>query len=183
MGFHIAVDIIFAAKKLEGAGELLEEMANDDFVETRIGSTRILASHVVGSWMGNKLLPLLDEEGQVAQFAIFHNEVDVSSRFETVMKGNDVRMPQGLEDLDFAIEIFLEFLIQSLKLDRFDGNSGLGFLWRISICMDMIHSPTPCDEVATLETYLVPTHIDLGKTTLADLFVDDKLSHVSATPP
>jgi len=74
--------------------------------------------------MCGQFLPLLDEQRQIAQFAVFHNEVDVGRRFDAVMEGNDVRVAKLLEDLDFAIQIVLELFVQSPKLDRFDSNEG-----------------------------------------------------------
>jgi hypothetical protein len=38
------------------------------------------------------------------------------------MQGNDVRVAKCREDLDFAVQVLLELLVQSLELDRLDGN-------------------------------------------------------------
>jgi hypothetical protein len=40
--------------------------------------------------MCGKLLSFFDKEGQVAKFAVFHNQVDMAGRFKAVMEGNDV---------------------------------------------------------------------------------------------
>jgi hypothetical protein len=78
-------------------------MTDDNFVQARIRGAGILAGHVVGGRMGNELVTFLDEEGKVTELAVFHDKINVCSGFEAIMKGNDVRMPKGLEDLDFAI--------------------------------------------------------------------------------
>jgi hypothetical protein len=36
------------------------------------------------------------------------------------MEGNDVRMTELLQDINFAIQIVLEFLIQSAEIDGLD---------------------------------------------------------------
>jgi len=38
------------------------------------------------------------------------------------MEGNNMRMPESFEDLDLAIEVLLELLVQSCELHRLDGN-------------------------------------------------------------
>lgn len=43
-----------------------------------------------------------------------------------------MRMPQGLEDLDLAVEVLLELLVEALDFDRLDGNGSFGFLMRVS---------------------------------------------------
>lgn len=53
----------------------------------------------------------------------------MSGRFETVMEGDDMGMSKGLENLDFAVEVLPELLVQSFKLDRFDGDGGSSFLY------------------------------------------------------
>lgn len=44
------------------------------------------------------------------------------------MQGNNVRMSKCFEYLDFAVEIFLELLIESFEIDGFDGYGSFGFL-------------------------------------------------------
>ncbi len=49
------------------------------------------------------------------------------------MKGNYVRMPELLEDLNFAIEILFQLLVQSCEFDRFDSNCGARDLFSHSL--------------------------------------------------
>lgn len=86
-------------------------MSIDDLVEPSIWNTGILASHLVSNRMRCELPPLLNEQRQIAQFAVFHNEVDVGRRFDAVMEGNDMGVTELLEDLDLAIQIVLELLV------------------------------------------------------------------------
>lgn len=37
-----------------------------------------------------QFLSLLNEQGEVTKLAVFHYEVDVAGRFETIMEGNDM---------------------------------------------------------------------------------------------
>jgi hypothetical protein len=78
-------------------------MTDDNLMKTRIRGAGILAGHVVGGRMGNELVTFLDEERKVTKLAVFHDKINVCSGFETVMKGNNMRVSEGLEDLDFAI--------------------------------------------------------------------------------
>ena len=50
-------------------------------------------------------------------------------RLDTVVEGNDVGMAEPLEDLDLAVEIFLELLVQAGELDRLDGDEGARVLY------------------------------------------------------
>ena len=45
-------------------------------------------------------------------------------RLDTIMEGNDVGMAEPLEDLDLAVEVFLQLLVQAGELDRLDGDEG-----------------------------------------------------------
>lgn len=40
--------------------------------------------------MRGEFLSFLDKQGEVTKLAVFHYEVDVAGRFETVMEGNDM---------------------------------------------------------------------------------------------
>lgn len=53
----------------------------------------------------------------------------MSGRLETIMEGDDMGMSKSLEDLDFAVEILPELLVQSFKLDGFDGDGSSSFLY------------------------------------------------------
>jgi len=70
----------------------------------------------------DQLLPFPNEERQIAELAVFHDEIDMAGRFDAVVEGNNVRMPKSLEDGDLAVQVFLEFLAQAPELDRLDGD-------------------------------------------------------------
>lgn len=40
--------------------------------------------------MCGEFLSFLNKQGEVTELAVFHYEVDVAGRFETVMEGNDM---------------------------------------------------------------------------------------------
>lgn len=44
------------------------------------------------------------------------------------MQGNDVWVSEVLEDLDFAVQILLQLLVQSGELDGFDGDCSTRYL-------------------------------------------------------
>lgn len=39
-----------------------------------------------------------------------------------------MRVPQSFEYFDFAVQVLPELLVESAKLDRLDGNEGIGCL-------------------------------------------------------
>lgn len=82
--------------------------------------------------MSDELVALLDEEGEIAEFAVLHNEVDVRGGLDAVMEGNNVRVAKSLEDLNFSIQVFFELLVKTLELHGFDGNRGFRFLGQVS---------------------------------------------------
>lgn len=53
----------------------------------------------------DELFALLDEHGEVAEFAVLHDQVDVLAAFDAVVEGDDVWVSEALEDLDFPIEV------------------------------------------------------------------------------
>jgi hypothetical protein len=78
---------------------------------------------------------LLDEGGEVAEFAKLHHKVHLGLGFETVEEGDDVGMMQFSEDLDFFIEIGFELVTELRDVDGFDGDeraSGLVGLIRLA---------------------------------------------------
>ena len=79
-------------------------------------------------WVRYELLPLLDEQRQVAELAVFHYQVDMCCRFHAVMKGDNVRVSQVLENLDFSIQVLLQLLVQARELNGFDGYDRTGDL-------------------------------------------------------
>jgi hypothetical protein len=115
------MDKISFPQELEGAGKLLQEMASYDLVQTRVQDIWIFSGNIMRSRVCDQLLSLLDEQRQVPQLTVFHNEIDMRARLDAIMESNDMRVPKGLENLNFAIEIFLQLLVQTGKLDRLDG--------------------------------------------------------------
>ncbi len=83
--------------------------------------------------VGHKLLPLLYKQRKVAQLAVLHDEVDVGSRLDAIMEGDDMRMPKRLQDLDFSIQILFELLVETGELDGFDSNQGTSNLWEAKL--------------------------------------------------
>ncbi len=124
MWFYIAVDEIACPEELQGARQLLEKVPDDDLVETRVGGIGVLPCHFVGRRVGEQLFPLLDEQRQVPKLAVLHDEVDVGGGLDAVMECDDVRVPERLEDLDLAVEVFLQLLVQAGEFDGLDGNGG-----------------------------------------------------------
>ena len=47
------------------------------------------------------------------------------------MEGDDVRMPERLEDVNLSVEILFELLVQLPEVDGFDGYCGIGCLYRV----------------------------------------------------
>src|SRR3569833_2987634 len=113
LGFDIAVDEVALAQELQSTGELLQEVADHHFVEPRVGRIRILPGHVVGYRVGDQSIPLLDEQREVAQLAVLHDEVDVCGRLEAVVEAGDVGVSERLQDIDLAIEVLLELLVEA----------------------------------------------------------------------
>lgn len=122
------MDVVLLAQELEGAGELLDEVSDDDLVQARVRRAGVFPGHVMGSGMRTELLSLLDKEGEVAKLAVLHDEVDVRRRLDAVMQGDDMGMSQGLEDLDLAVEVLSELLVEAPELDALDGNDLPRFL-------------------------------------------------------
>ena len=52
----------------------------------------------------------------------------VSHRFSTVDEGNDVWMMEAFQDLDFGVEILLQFLVQLREIDGLDCYESSGSL-------------------------------------------------------
>ena len=132
------MDIGHLAEELEGTDELLQKVSYDNFVKTRVGGARVLSSELARSRMRRELVSLLDEEGEIAQLAVFHHQVYVGPRLDAVMEGDDVGMSKRLQNLDLAVEVLLELLIQTGQLNRLDGDRGLFDLQqqqRVSKCM------------------------------------------------
>ncbi len=62
----------------------------------------------------------------------------MGARLDTVVQGDDVRVTERLEDLDLAIEILFELLVQTSEFDRLDGDGGIRYLSR-STCQRLDH--------------------------------------------
>ena len=49
-------------------------------------------------------------------------------RFSAIDESDDMGMVEAFEDLDFAVEVVLELLIEFRQIDRFDSYKGSGGL-------------------------------------------------------
>ncbi len=107
LGLDVAVDEVRPAQELEGTGELLQEVARDHLVQARVRGDGVFACELVGGRVCDELVSLPDEQRQIPQLAVLHDEVDMGPRLDAVVEGNDVGMAEPLEDLDLAVEIFL----------------------------------------------------------------------------
>lgn len=122
------MDKVALSEELQGTGQLLHEVANYNLVEASVRDTWVFPCHVARGRMCDEFLPLLNKERKITKFAIFHDEIDMCGRFEAVMEGDDVRMSEVLEDVDFTVQVLLELLIKTGKFDRFDSYCGTGNL-------------------------------------------------------
>jgi hypothetical protein len=52
----------------------------------------------------------------------------MSHRFSTVDEGNDMWVMEAFEDLDFGVEVLLQFLVELREIDRFDCYESSGSL-------------------------------------------------------
>ena len=53
----------------------------------------------------------------------------MGGRLDAIVKSDDVWVSESLENLNLAIEVLFELLVEPLEVDGFDGNSSLVFLF------------------------------------------------------
>ena len=78
--------------------------------------------------MRGQPITLLDEVGEVTELAELHDQMDVSAGLLTVYEGDDMGMMKVFEDVNLRVQIFLELLVELVKMDRFDGDQSSRFL-------------------------------------------------------
>jgi hypothetical protein len=129
---HIAVNQVGLAEEFEGTGKLLQEVATDDLVQARVWGDWVFSCELVCSRVCDQFVPLPDEQGQITQLAILHDKVNVGGRLDAVMEGNNMGVPEFLENLNLAIEVLFELPVQTTELDRLDGNQSTRNLGKMS---------------------------------------------------
>jgi hypothetical protein len=77
--------------------------------------------------MVDEIGPLLDESGQISEFAKLHYDVHAGGRLVAIDKGDDVGVMQAAQDRDLRNEVVFELFVQLGDVDGFDGD-GLAFL-------------------------------------------------------
>lgn len=105
------------SKELHGAGELLEKVADDNFIETTGRRHGILLDHIPKCWVIGEPVPLLDEIREISELTVFHHQVYMRRGFSAVYQSDDMGMVQAFQDLDLAVEVVLEFLVEFGKVD------------------------------------------------------------------
>lgn len=128
LGFDISMDEVPVAEELEGAGQLLEEMPDDHLIEGAHTGIGVFGYHIPSVPVVPEGVPPLDEEREVPQSAVLHDQVDMRGGFMAVDESNDVRMVKALEDLDLRGQVILQLLVELPEVDRFDGHVGAVFL-------------------------------------------------------
>lgn len=106
LGLDIAMNEVGFPQEFDSTGKLLQEVTDDNLVQARVGSDGVFAREFVGGRVRNQFVPLLDEQRQISQLAVFHNKIDVRSRLDAVMEGNYMGVTKPPENLDFAIKVF-----------------------------------------------------------------------------
>ena len=120
------------------------------------------------------------------------------------MQGDNVWVSKSFEYLNFAIQVFLELLVKTFEFDRLYGDSSFGFLSDMlasryivkpsvvvnkgatpAAAMEQVFVGGPWGERADhhwgICPYLMPSHVNCCKTSLANLLVNDELSDCSST--
>lgn len=72
--------------------------------------------------MAGQGISSLDEQRQVPQSAILHDQMDVRRGFMAIDECDDVGMVEALEDIDLGGKVVLEFLVELRQIDGLDGN-------------------------------------------------------------
>lgn len=102
MRLNITMDQVAVAKEPQSAGQLLEEMANNDLVEGTSGRVGVFGNHISCIPVIPEGMTTLDEEGQVTQGTVLHDQMYMGGGFITVEEGDDVGMIEALEDLNLG---------------------------------------------------------------------------------
>ena len=122
MWFDIAMDQIAVSKELQRACQLLQEMPNDHLVQRSPLGIWIFGNHVSSIAVAGQGISSLDEQRQVPQSAILHDQVDVRGGFMAIDECDNVGMVEALEDIDLGGKVVLEFLVELRQIDGLDGN-------------------------------------------------------------
>ena len=122
MWFDIAMDQIAVSKELQRACQLLQEMPNDHLVQRSPLGIWIFGNHVSSIAVAGQGISSLDEQRQVPQSAILHDQMDVRRGFMAIDECDDVGMVEALEDIDLGGKVVLEFLVELRQIDGLDGN-------------------------------------------------------------
>src|SRR4051812_7712707 len=73
----VSVDEVPLPQELEGTGELLQKVTSNNLIKARARNCRVLASDVVRRGIRDQPLSLLNEQSEVAKFAVLHHNIDV----------------------------------------------------------------------------------------------------------
>ena len=111
------MDEVSVAQEFQRAGQLLEEVSDNDLVEGTTGRVRVLGNHVSGEGMIAERVASRNEHGQVAQGAVFHDQIDVGRGFLTVDESHDVGVMEALENVDLRVQVFLESPVELGQVD------------------------------------------------------------------
>jgi len=115
-------------QELHRTGELLQEMPDNHFVQPPNRRYWVLPDHIFQSRVVAQFVSLLDEVRQISKLAVFHHEMYMGRRFSAIDESDDMGMVEAFEDLDFAVEVVLELLIEFRQIDRFDSYKSSGGL-------------------------------------------------------
>jgi len=118
------MDKVPDTEELQCTGELLQEMADDDFMQTASPWIWVLCHHVPHIYTVSYLLPPLDELGQVTKSDVLHDQVDVLGCFLAVDEGSDMRVVEALEDRYLGGQVVLQLLVELSHVNGLDCNQG-----------------------------------------------------------
>ena len=101
------MDEILGSKELQSARQLLQEVPNNNLVETPNSGVWVFPYHIRCGAMLCKSVAFLDEVGQVAELAEFHDKVDMGFILFAVDEGDYMWMMKAFQDVDFGVEVLL----------------------------------------------------------------------------
>lgn len=117
-------------QKLQSTRELLEKVTNKHFVKATAGWRRVVAHNRLETRVNRRqAVTLPDDDGQIADRAKFHDEVYILFSFPAIYQGDNVRVVQFLEDLDFAFQVIEQLATEFQTLHHFEGDQAL-------VCLD-----------------------------------------------